>query len=131
MSLPRPIVVAALVSLAALAACAGRQPADVARTDSKVAAATWTAQSTSIPWITPGERPPLIVLDGAVVADSLVEARLKAIPIDGVASIEVLRGEAAVARYGPKAKDGAFLITTKGATTPAAATPATTKPAPR
>lgn len=117
MPLSRPTVVASLVSCAVIAACAGRQPRHAARADPQATAPAWTAQSTSIPWITPGERPPLIVLDGAVIADSLVEARLKAIPIDGVASIEVLRGEAAVARFGAKAKDGAFLITTKAATT--------------
>jgi TonB-dependent SusC/RagA subfamily outer membrane receptor len=58
------------------------------------------------------DRPPLFVLDGRALdtAPSITQ-----IDPDQIESIEILKGELAVARHGPRAVHGVILITTKAA----------------
>jgi TonB-dependent SusC/RagA subfamily outer membrane receptor len=52
---------------------------------------------------------PLIFLNG----EKITEERMKQIPRENIASVEVLKGKAAVEAYGPDAAGGVILITTK------------------
>jgi len=61
-----------------------------------------------------GSPSPLIVIDGVIVdAASLDKAQINA---SDIASIEVMRGDAALERFGERARNGAILISTKRTT---------------
>lgn len=59
-----------------------------------------------------GEKQPLIVLDGKIMSRNALES----FGPETIASINVLKGESAIAKYGEAGKDGALIITTKRAT---------------
>ena len=70
--------------------------------------------------------PPLYVVDGVILgrrADGTVDRdaaqrALQHLDPTSISSIEVLRGESAISRFGPAARDGAALFTTVRPTTP-------------
>ena len=67
--------------------------------------------------VQPGAEPALAVVrdaKGTMVA-STVTGILSRIPADSIASVEVLKGNKATAKYGPAALHGVIIITTKGA----------------
>lgn len=63
----------------------------------------------SMAFISDGEKP-LMIIDGKEVED---ETTMNDIDPNHIKSVEVLKGDAAVKKYGEKAKNGVILITTK------------------
>ena len=58
----------------------------------------------------PPDADPLIVLDGVIQPRDL---DLSSIDQDNIDRVEVMKGEAAIERYGERAADGVVIITTK------------------
>jgi outer membrane receptor for ferrienterochelin and colicin len=52
---------------------------------------------------------PLIFLNG----ERITEERMRQIPKESIASVEVIKGDSAIAKYGKDAVDGVILIVTK------------------
>ena len=57
---------------------------------------------------------PLIILDGKWITEKDSKAFLDNIDPESIEKIEVLKGESAIEKYGPEAKNGVIVITTKG-----------------